>query len=353
MRNGIKLAAASIAAATVVGLADGARAADQWWPFPVFENKDGELVATEYVPLEKASQKWDLCVLFPHLKDSYWVAVDYGIVEEAKRLGVKATVLQAGGYDSLPKQISQFDDCVAAGADAIITAPISEAGMAKKLEEGMTKGIPQFGLANPIIDTPVTGKVTADFVLKGRQTGEYLVEHLGDAGGKAVSFPGPQGSGWAESYAQGFREALEGTSVELLEEKYGDTGVAVQLRLVEDALQTYPDMTAIWGTAPTVEGAIGAVAEAGLADQVTIMASYENQGMLDAMRSGEILGFATEFPVIQARMAVDMAVRALEDKLEKSSFLMLPKLITNDTAEEIDLTTVLAPADWQPVYAVD
>jgi periplasmic protein TorT len=352
MEGRTKLGAAALAA-LVIALAAEANAAEQWWPFPVFENKDGELIQTEYVPLEKASQKWDLCVLFPHLKDSYWVAVDYGIVEEARRQGVKVTVLQAGGYDSLPKQISQFDDCMAAGADAIITAAISEAGMAKKLEEGMAKGVPQFGLANPIVDTPVTGKVTADFVLKGRQTGEYLVKHLGDAGGKVVSFPGPQGSGWAETYAQGFREALEGTDVELLEEKYGDTGVAVQLRLVEDALQTYPDMTAIWGTAPTVEGAIAAVAEAGLDEQITIMASYENQAMLDAMESGEILGFATEFPVIQARMAVDMAVRALEDKLEQSSFLMLPKLITNETAQEIDLTAVLAPANWQPVYAVD
>lgn len=352
MEDRFGLAAAAFVA-MAAALPAPVHAAEQWWPFPVFENKDGKLVETEYVPLEKASQNWDICVLFPHLKDSYWVAVDYGIVEEARRQGVKVTVLQAGGYDSLPKQISQFDDCMAAGADAIITAAISEAGMAKKIEEGMAKGVPQFGLANPIIDTPATGKVTADFVLKGRQTGEYLVEHLGDAGGEVVSFPGPQGSGWAESYAKGFREALEGTKVELLEEKYGDTGVAVQLRLVEDALQTYPDMDAIWGTAPTVEAAIGVVAEAGLADQITIMASYENQAMLDAMESGEILGFATEFPVIQARMAIDMAVRALEDKLEQSSFLMLPKLITNETAKEIDLSAVLAPADWQPVYAVD
>ncbi|WP_292694936.1 hypothetical protein [Mesorhizobium sp.] len=43
--------------------------------------------AIDYVPLEKAEKPWKLCVLFPHLKDSYWVSVDYGIVKEAKRLG--------------------------------------------------------------------------------------------------------------------------------------------------------------------------------------------------------------------------------------------------------------------------
>ena len=73
-----------------------------------------------------------LCVLFPHVKDSMWVAAAYGAVEEAERLGVKLTLLQAGGYENLPKQISQFDDFVAAKSDAIITGAISEAGMAKK-----------------------------------------------------------------------------------------------------------------------------------------------------------------------------------------------------------------------------
>jgi len=41
----------------------------------------------EYVPLEKASKPWKICVSFPHMKDAYWLGVDYGVVEEAKRLG--------------------------------------------------------------------------------------------------------------------------------------------------------------------------------------------------------------------------------------------------------------------------
>ncbi len=41
--------------------------------------------AVDYSPLEKASQKWNICVSVPHLKDEYWVAVDYGVSEEARR----------------------------------------------------------------------------------------------------------------------------------------------------------------------------------------------------------------------------------------------------------------------------
>ena len=82
-----------------------AAGANDWWPFSVVP--DGpDKTPIQYVPLPKAEKKWNLCVLFPHLKDSYWVAVNYGIVQEAERLGVRAYTYQAGGYDQLPKQLS-------------------------------------------------------------------------------------------------------------------------------------------------------------------------------------------------------------------------------------------------------
>lgn len=88
--------------------------------------------------------------------------------------GVKVTVLQAGGYDALPKQLSQYDDCVASGAQGILVAAISEAGLAAKLKEGNAKGLVQIAVANPILETPITARITPDTYQKGLQEGEYL-----------------------------------------------------------------------------------------------------------------------------------------------------------------------------------
>ena len=100
----------------------------------------GSQKVVEYSPLAKASKPWNICVLFPHMKDTFWVAVDYGVVEEAKRMGVNMTLYQAGGYENVPKQLSQFDDCMAGNFDAIIVGPISEAGLDKKFAEGVKAG---------------------------------------------------------------------------------------------------------------------------------------------------------------------------------------------------------------------
>ena len=63
-------------------------------------------MALQYQPGEKATKPWRICALFPHMKDTIWLAVNYGIVEEARRQGVAVTIYQAGGYENLPRQLS-------------------------------------------------------------------------------------------------------------------------------------------------------------------------------------------------------------------------------------------------------
>jgi len=85
---------------------------------------------------------------------------------------------------------------------------------------------------------------------------------------------------------------------------------------------------------------------------VKIFATYENQAMLDALKRGDISAFATQFPVGEARIAVDQAVRILEKKPFMTLVQPLPVMVTQDTMNKIDLSLVLAPSDWTPVYTV-
>lgn len=328
-----------------------ASAQEAWKPFSVDSVDGAKASRMAFQPIAAAKQRWKLCILVPHVKDSYWTAVDYGLVSEAKRVGVSMSLLQAGGYGSLPKQVSQFDDCLSSGADAIIVAPISEAGLKNKFKAAADRGIPTVVFINPVADVPVTSKIFVDFKTKGRQTGEYLRDALGAGGGQVVAFPGPQGSGWAESYLVGFKEAVAGSKVQLLDTKFGDAGVAEQLKLVEDSLQSYPDMTAIWGTAPTAEAAVGAVADAGRKN-MAIVSSYENQAMLKLVRDGKVLAFSTEFPVMQARVAIDLAVSALEKRPVPKHLMVVPQMISKDNAQTVDLTMTLAPDGFAPVFSV-
>jgi protein TorT len=347
------LAIAGIGGAASV-LAVPASAADApWWPLKVYDVSSGTPTPADYTPLAKADKPYNLCVLFPHMKDSFWVAVAYGIVKESQALGVNMTLYEAGGYENLPKQLSQFDDCMASGANAIVIGAISEAGVSKKFAEAKAKGIPVVGSANPTSAGALPAAVFVDFKQMGAMTGEALLASMKpDDKANVVTFPGPAGSGWAESFNDGFKgAATKNPNVKILGEKFGDTGVAVQLQLIQDALQAYPTMNVIWGSAPTAEAAIGAVAESGRSD-ITIISSYENQAVLDALKRGDIMAFATQYPVAEGAIAVDQAVRLLEGKPVMSLVQPVPEVIAKGAEDKVNLSLVLAPSDWTPVYSV-
>ncbi len=354
MRTGLLTAALAVAALCVgyTAQAQDKQAQEKWWPAKVYDLDSGKPVVTDYAPLAKAAKPWNICVLFPHMKDTFWVAVDYGMVQEARRMGVNMTLYEAGGYENLPKQLSQFDDCVASNYDAIVVGPISEAGLTRKIRETVKAGKPVISTVNPVAKAPATAKMSVDFTTMGVQTGTYLADYLHGKPARVVNFPGPAGSGWAEQFNDGFKTAIKPVStIKLLGEKYGDSGVAVQLGLIQNALQAYPDMNVIWGCAPAAEAAIGAVRQAGRKD-ILIISSYENQAMLDALNKGEILAFATQYPVLEGRVAIDTAVRILEKQPYIKSSLTIPAIIDKEDLSKINIGLVLAPADFKAVYTV-
>ena len=334
-----------IAMFVALWLAAGARAEEKnWWPFSAENWSSGSAVATGYVPLqEKASKKWHLCAIVPHLKDSWWVAINYGEVMEARRLRVKLTVFQAGGYTELSKQISQYDDRVALGADAILSSVISEEGLNRKIEAGRAQGIIQVSVGNPVRHGPVRAKVFADQPLRGFISGNAMVDcYSGRDSVRAVAYPGPQGSGWAEDFDKDFQQAMEGSNTDLLESKYGDTGKSVQLKLVEDAPQAHDGVDLLWGVAVMAEVVPGAIEEAGLADKIKVMATNANQGMLDAVTSGDVLGAATQSPVTEGRIGVDLAVRIPESKSFIKEVHPVPQPIAQQNIASLDLTRLCA-----------
>jgi periplasmic protein TorT len=82
-----------------------------------------------YIPLKQAERQWTLAVFFPYMKDSYWLAVDFGGVQQAKELDIRMRLYQADGYDNLTIQIEQINKAVAAGVDGVIIGAISYEGL--------------------------------------------------------------------------------------------------------------------------------------------------------------------------------------------------------------------------------
>jgi protein TorT len=331
-----------------------------WWPFPVEDrdppfNMEGKKIKKDYIPLDRAEKKWNLCVSFPHMKDAYWIAVDYGVVAESRRLGVKMQLVEAGGYTNLAKQISQIEDCVAQGAQAVIIGAISETGLNKLVEEIAGKKIPVIDVINGISSPRLAAKSLVSFAEMGYQAGDYLVKRH-PKGAKPVRvawFPGPPGAGWVVAGNKGFTEAVGRGAIEVVSTKYGDTGKEVQLKLVEDVLQAYPDIDYVVGTSPTTEAAAQALRDAGKADKIKVLAYYFTPGVYQDIKRGAVLAAPTDSAVIQGRIAVDQAVRILEGKPYTKHTGPAIYVIDTSNINTFHYESSLAPADFKPTFRVD
>lgn len=357
MKSLLKFALATSALALAM---NASARAESWYPYPAQAIEpafaaDGKPVDVEYSPVEKAEKPWNICVSFPHMKDAYWLGVDYGVAEQAKDAGVKMNLVEAGGYTELAKQISQIEDCVAGGAQAVVIGAISFDGLNNLVTEVTKKGIPVIDVINGISSPDVTAKSLVSFYTMGYETGAYLAKKH-PAGSDAVKvgwFPGPAGAGWVEAANKGFLEAVKGSAVTVLDPKFGDTGKEAQLKLVEDVLQAEPDVRYIAGTAVTAEAAQGLIRERGLKGQVDLLAFYMTPGVYEGIKRGFILAAPADSMVVQGRIAIDQAIRALE----KKDFVkhVGPKIFVVDptNVESVPQTNILPPDGYKPVFSVN
>jgi protein TorT len=334
--------------------------AADWFPYkvevwdPPF-NMESPRKSVDYVPLDKASKPWELCVSFPHMKDAYWLGVDYGVAEEAKRQGVKMQLVEAGGYTELQKQISQIEDCVSAGADAVIIGAISFDGLNNLVAEIRKKNIPVIDVINGISSPELSAKSLVSFGEMGAKAGEFLAKAhpAGSAAVKAAWFPGPPGAGWVEAGNAGFTKAIQGSAVEVVDTKYGDTGKEVQSKLIEDTLEAHPDLNYIVGTAVTAEAAIPILRSRGLTDQIKVVSYYYTPGVDQGIRRGQILAAPTDSTVIQGRIAIDQAVRILEGKDYLKHVGPALFVVTQENVKDFDTSSTLAPEGFSPVFRVE
>jgi periplasmic protein TorT len=306
-----------------------------------------------YEPLVKADRKWNICASYPHMKDSYWLSVNYGMVEEARRLGVSLRVVEAGGYPNLERQIAQVLDC-AERVDILVLGTVSFNGLTDTVLK-IAQNIPVVAVVNDIADAGISAKTGVSWISMGRKIGERLAaaHPTGSDSVRIAWFPGPLGSGWVPFVEQGFREALMKSSAQIVVTKYGDTGKEIQLNLIEEALEEQPDVDYIVGSAVTAEAAVGVLRARNLTDKITVLADYFTHAVYRGLKRGRILAAPTDFPVWQGRLGIEQAVRVLEGRLTLKHAGPAIEVVDTENVDDIGTEGSLAPATFTPTFIVE
>ena len=335
----------------------------QWYPFPVYSwdtpfERNSSRTEVDYIPLHKAERKWKICVSFPHIKDSFWLAVDYGVAKEAERLGIEMDLYEAGGYDNLNIQKQQIRDCVANEPDGVIIAAITTDGLNDLVTEIKNKGIPVIDLVNGMTSKDITAKSSYSHRDMGYMIGKYISQYKQaqhpNRNANVAWLPGPKGSGWVDYSSEGFHQAAGETGdINIQTVLYGDAGKKIQTGLVNQVLNADMALDFIAGTAVTAEVAVTQLRKRKLNQQIKLVTQYFNPGVYAGIRRGKITAGVSLSSVIQGRIAIDQMVRMLEGKNYIKHVGVRLKVVDLQNLRNFDRTTTLAPNGFKTIYSVN
>lgn len=318
----------------------------------------GRVVSGHVAMAAPARKPWRIAFLFPHLKDPYWVGCSYGVISEARRLGVAVDILAAAGYNDLMGQLRMMDEVMVSNKyDAIVLSPLSLTANNASILKARERGVPVFELANDSTSDDLTVKVTTSLKAMGVDAMRWVMRDAQRRGLKAIRLgllPGPMDAGWVKGEVDGTLDAAAKApiKVSIVDIKYGDSDRVGQSQLAAQMIAEHgKSLDYILGCTGCAPAAILPLKEAGLSGKVSIVAYDLTREIANAIGKGDIVAAADTRGVSQARVVINTAVNFLEGRSVNLPHTILVKLglvdKRNHASYRFDTST--APEFYQPV----
>ncbi|AAZ27599.1 TMAO reductase system periplasmic protein TorT [Colwellia psychrerythraea] len=319
-------------------------------------NRATSTIAVSELSTSKVSTgKIKLCAVYPHLKDSYWLSINFGMTEQAKQRSIELKVLDAGGYQNKDEQLRQIEQCIHWQASAILVGSVNFEALNQKLAQ-VNKHTPVFALVNEIATNNISGRTGVSWYQMGYQLGEYLVKHhqnnFNTTPATLAWFPGPKRGGGSLQSTKGLQAALVNSPIEIIAIEHGLNEKITQFSLLKDTLKKYNNIDYLAGNAVMAEMAINEVGRLPKEQQPEILSHYLSHGVYRGIKRHKILMANSDQMVLQGKMAINQAVDYL--KIGKVKTLQAPTIITIDqaTIKKLKTELSLSPSNFKPIYSI-
>jgi ABC-type sugar transport system substrate-binding protein len=188
------------------------------------------------------------------------IAETKSIKDEAKKAGI-ANLKATNGQSQFNKQISDVQQLIAQGAQALIIAPLNSDGWEPVLQQASAKHIPIITVDRKINATPCKDYVTfigSDFYQQGKRAADQMVKALGGKGKVAILL-GASGNNVTTDRTNGFKDELKqkAPGIQITFQQTGEFAREKGQQVTEQMIQSNPDVNGLY--AENDEMALGAV----------------------------------------------------------------------------------------------
>ncbi|MGA9995784.1 MAG: ABC transporter substrate-binding protein, partial [Pyrinomonadaceae bacterium] len=228
--------------------------------------------------------------------DGPWrIAETTSMKNEAAKRGEKFELVITDAQGQTAKQVSDVEDLIARGVDAIFLAPREKEGLAPAVQAAKQANIPVFLVDREAAGVAGVDFVTvlkSDFVEQGRRAGEWLAKQ---SNGKAniVELTGTPGASVTDDRAKGFKDEIaKHPEMKIIASQTGNFTRAEGQKVMQNIIQSKgKEITAVYAHNDEMAlGAIQALKSAGMTPgkDVLVVSVDGERAALEAITRGEM-----------------------------------------------------------------
>ncbi|UYQ71136.1 sugar-binding protein [Pelagibacterium flavum] len=263
----------------------------------------------------------------------FWKLAEAGVNRAQQELPDYDLQFRYPAQGTAALQNALMDDLVAAGTDAIM---ISSADP-KNSVDAFNRIAGQVPLFTTDSDAPTSDRIAylgSSNTLAGVQAGEIALEAMPD-GGKCMGFVGFLGADNAIERIAGFRQAVEGSGIELLDVRGDDVDFARARSNVDDVLAASPDIDCMVGfysyNPPKIYEALQAAGKLG---EITVIGFDEDPITLGAVREGTFAGTVVQDPYQWGYQGMHLMAKFLEgdaSEIPEDGLMIVPTKVIDQS----------------------
>jgi ribose transport system substrate-binding protein len=232
-------------------------------------------------------------------------------------------------------QISQIEDQLAKGVDAIAIAPADQDALVPVLEQAVSEGV-----AVLFIDTKANMDgvtfIGTDNLAGAELAAQYICDNVPEGSDVAI-LTGVESQTTAQHRRDGARAGLEGCGLNVVAQQTANWDRAEGQTVMENILTGNPNLTAVFASNDNMAlGATEALKAAGVLDDIIMVGFDANPDAAASVLAGEMSATVAQNPYNMGAFGVESAIKLIKGE-------SLPEVVDTGTI----LVTAEIAADYQ------
>ena len=265
------------------------------------------------------SGKPRIAMVLKTLNNPFFIDMQHGAEEAAKRLNVDLTVQAAERETDVEKQMQIIENLVETGVNALAIAPSGSKEVVAAVAKANAANIPVV-----IVDDKVDAQaakdagvhweayVGSDNVEGGRIAGRYLTQ-LTNGNANVALLEGIPGHQTGDARLKGFKEAIQSSpGIRIVASQTANWERDQGFNVFQNMLQAHPDIDAVFACNDMMAlGAVEAIRAAGKTGKIHVIGFDAIDDARKAIAAGTMDGSVAQFPSEMGRIAIENAVKLI------------------------------------------